>query len=238
MASDASTSCILCDKSNARLCKQCKSTSYCSKECQQKDWPTHKLLCTTFCSFDSLRRPSEESYRAILFSIDEKKPKFIWLHCTWLDDPDDGRYQNPEIMSFLGPNTSLEDKPIRYNPVIKKSLVNTIFIGHRDAFLIDGSKSNKSIKGIMATAAGQTIDWRGPIIAFGKVGLSLDPPNCRDLDMNDFRHIADFFRTYNDNCARAFLWPPATKIKGVKINCIGDQERFGRARFEAVSIFD
>jgi hypothetical protein len=29
------------------------------------------------------------------------------------------------------------------------------------------------------------------------VGLGLDPTACKDLDMNDFRHITDYFLSYN-----------------------------------------
>ncbi|XP_063956477.1 SET domain-containing protein 14-like [Lytechinus pictus] len=39
--------CHVCEKSFKVLkrCKSCKSTFYCSRECQIRDWPTHKLHC-------------------------------------------------------------------------------------------------------------------------------------------------------------------------------------------------
>lgn len=30
---------------NLKRCSRCKSTFYCSQECQKKDWPSHKLIC-------------------------------------------------------------------------------------------------------------------------------------------------------------------------------------------------
>ena len=33
-------------------------------------------------------------------------------------------------------------------------------------------------------------------MAYGKKGLSSGPTQCRDMDMNDFRHVADFFLSY------------------------------------------
>lgn len=34
-----------CTKHGTMLCGRCKQTKYCSKECQRKDWPAHKLIC-------------------------------------------------------------------------------------------------------------------------------------------------------------------------------------------------
>lgn len=33
------------DKQKLKLCSKCLATKYCSKECQQKEWPKHKLAC-------------------------------------------------------------------------------------------------------------------------------------------------------------------------------------------------
>ena len=38
--------CVICNKEGAKLCQGCHSACYCSKECQTKDWSTHKLLCS------------------------------------------------------------------------------------------------------------------------------------------------------------------------------------------------
>jgi hypothetical protein len=43
--------CLACGKSEHELqakvgsCKSCRAAAYCSRECQQADWPTHKALC-------------------------------------------------------------------------------------------------------------------------------------------------------------------------------------------------
>ncbi|KAJ7351949.1 hypothetical protein DFH08DRAFT_989849 [Mycena albidolilacea] len=42
--------CTVCGNladSELRRCGKCKHTSYCLKECQKADWPTHKLCCST-----------------------------------------------------------------------------------------------------------------------------------------------------------------------------------------------
>lgn len=42
-----SIDCAYCHKTEEHLrrCSRCKRVFYCSKECQQKDWPSHKPTC-------------------------------------------------------------------------------------------------------------------------------------------------------------------------------------------------
>jgi len=232
----ASDLCTVCNKSNARLCNRCKSTRYCSKACQQGDWLTHKLLCATFSTFNASSRPTNERFRAILFPVDDKNPKVIWLHCKWCDDGDDGRYQHPDRGALLGHDTLIKDMTIQYNPVLKRNLSDTIYVSYRDTFLVDGSKPNKSVAAITATKPGQYHDWRGSMIAYGKVGLGIDPTACKDLDMNDFRHITDFFLSYGYTPTPATQQPTGINIKGVRINCLGDRKMLSKPSFEAVEV--
>ena len=37
--------CSVCSKQGAKKCSRCKFQFYCSKECQKKDWKTHKSIC-------------------------------------------------------------------------------------------------------------------------------------------------------------------------------------------------
>ena len=233
--------CTACSESTNRLCAKCKSARYCSTACQKADWRIHKLLCTSFSEFDASSRKSDEHFRAILFPVDEKKPKFIWLHCKWHDyDDEHNSYQHPEVKSYLGSDAMAKDAPIQYNPELKRTLSDTIYVCHRDTFLVDGSKPSQSIAAITSTKAGQFHDWRGPVIAYGKVGLGIDPDFCRSLDMNDFRHVADYFLLYNYKPAPAAQQPISIRtkvmIKGVRINCLGDQKLLGKPHFEAIDV--
>lgn len=45
MASASSATCTSCSKPAANKCGGCKTLSYCSKDCQSKDWPNHKATC-------------------------------------------------------------------------------------------------------------------------------------------------------------------------------------------------
>ncbi|KAI0532870.1 hypothetical protein GGR58DRAFT_147389 [Xylaria digitata] len=230
--------CIICNKSNALRCQRCKSASYCSKLCQRGDFPIHKLLCAKFSAFDIKERPTEEHVRAILFPVDQRQPKLIWLHCEWKEPEDEYeiRWQSPNAQPYL--NSHGHEVPIRYNPVLARRLSNTVCVSYRDTFLIDGSAPNRSIKAITDTVPGYHLDWRGPIIAYGKVGADFDPEQCRDVDMNDFRHIADYLNSYGSDLTSIPAVPPANcrKIKGVKINCLGDQKVFSKPHFEEIEL--
>ncbi|OMP83424.1 hypothetical protein BK809_0004805 [Diplodia seriata] len=54
--------------------------------------------------------------------------------------------------------------------------------------------------------------------------------------MNDFRHVTDYFRSCGYEAAPATEQSTGGKLKGVRINCVGDQELLKRPHFEAVEI--
>lgn len=194
---NTSHDCTLCEKPGAHACARCKSSHYCSKECQLDDWPVHKLLCAAFSSFDMSSRPSATHFRGIAFPQDEPKPQITWLDCRWEEDDDIGvKWQHPDLNHFLGPGSSNRSSLVRTDAILQRLLKDTIDICYRDTFLVDGSKPNRSVGAVLATLPGRTHDWRGPFMAVGKKGQDLDPLECRDLDMNDFRYIADFLISY------------------------------------------
>ncbi len=228
--------CIICNESSSRFCGRCKSARYCSRACQHADWPTHKLLCAAFSNFDVARRPSKDHLRAILFPADKEKPEVIWLHCEWRNDDDDHPFQFADTEPILGADAFGSEFIVQYNTVLKRKISNAIRVCYRDAFLIDGSRRNKSFATIAATQPGEYHDWRGPIITYGREGPDLEEPACRDLDMNDFRHITDHLLTYGREPAPATQQAAVEKIKGVMINCLGDQKVLNKPKFEAVEI--
>jgi hypothetical protein len=236
--------CTLCDQGNAQFCGRCKSACYCSKECQKADWSTHKLLCTAFSKFDVSGRPTDEHVRAVLFPVNKQKPQLIWLHCKWHTgdyggDSDEWQFPNRDTLKvFLGPDTYLKQLPVTYNSMLKRGLRNTVNICYRDTFFEDGSVVNSSVAAITTTKPGQYHEWRGAVIAYGKRGSGMEPHACKDLDMSDFRHITDYFLSYCCKSTSSNLEPDINfmHVKGVKINCIGDEKMFNKPHFEAIDI--
>ncbi|KAI0098009.1 hypothetical protein GGR51DRAFT_539450, partial [Nemania sp. FL0031] len=56
--------------------------------------------------------------------------------------------------------------------------------------------------------------------------------------MNDFRHVIDHLASYNSDRVPSvpFLFPGELKVKGVKINCAGDQKMFNKPPFEEIEL--
>ncbi|KAK9442305.1 hypothetical protein VB005_03364 [Metarhizium brunneum] len=180
--------CTVCDKHDARFCGRCKSARYCSEECEKADWPTHKLLCKAFSNFDVSTRETSKHFRAFFFPVNEN-PKVIWLENKWLS----GDYA--DIKSLPGANGLLDFKPIQYSSRLGRKLDDKIYICAREEFLEDGSIPNQGVAAITSTKPGRHYDWRGPFIVTGK-RLGKERRKCRDVDMNDFRHVVDFFLSY------------------------------------------
>lgn len=231
-SSNASSLCFVCDKQGSQRCAKCKGARYCSTSCQKEDWPTHKLVCTSFMTHAATNRPTDEHFRVLLFPVDGK-PEVTWLASRWHivdQEKTDYRYQFFDLKSIPGLD-AITVSPIQRNSRLKRNLINTIYICHRDTFLIDGSKPNRSVARVTSTKPGQCHDWRGPILAYGMTDLGIDLEECRDLNMDDFRHVFDYFLSYN--------YTPTTAlqtIRAVRINCLGDQKLCNRPAFESVEV--
>ncbi|KAJ8121614.1 hypothetical protein ONZ43_g1977 [Nemania bipapillata] len=215
-SAQSSDSCIICNKPNALRCNRCKSASYCSKLCQRGDFLVHKLLCSSFSAFDVSKRPTKQHVEP--------------------EDEYDRRYQSPNARPFL--NDHGREVPIQFNAVLARRLLDAVCVSYRDTFLVDGSAPNSSVATITTTQPGYHHHWCGPIIAYGKVGSDFDPEECRDIDMHDFRHVADYFMSYGTDLISVPSSPPmnCVKVKGVRINCLGDQKMFNKPHFEEIEL--
>ncbi|KKY21880.1 putative zinc finger mynd-type protein [Diplodia seriata] len=237
--------CLACTKPAANTCARCHCSRYCSKDCQAADHATHKLLCRAYSSLNRSVRPSHEHKLGILFPPDDRKPRLVWVHFSWHEDDEDfddsftSRFQMADSAAHLGEHGA--ESQIQYNTVLQRELPNTIRIAYRDAFLKDGSHPNLTIQSL-PVHRGSIFDWRGPILAYGMHGLGVDQTVSRDLDLNDLRHLADFFVTYRNNGGDGDARNDGDssnsnkKVKGVKISCQGDQDTFGLPAFQEVEV--
>lgn len=149
----------------------------------------------------------------------------IWLPCAWTFE---GGYQAPDYDQLLGEDVCLGGLSLTHNPILERNLSDMLLLRFRDNFLEDGSRPNKSIAAITATDPGQYHDWRGPVLAYGLKALAIHSYKFKNLDMNDFRHIVDHFLSY--------CYKGDTNIKGVRINCEGDEKMLNRPKYEAVEV--
>lgn len=184
--------CILCGKPDARRCERCKSSLYCSSVCQKDDWPTHKLLCAKFADFDAEKRPTNNHIIAVMFPEDASKPKLMWLPIRSCENVDTGiSVQTPNYQGIFGPNTPHMQENL-FAAILSRELPDTYYISH-PVIPPPESKNNRCVASITALKPGPYRIWRGPLLAFVKKGVEYPLTTCRDFDMNDFRHLTDFF---------------------------------------------
>lgn len=186
--------CGICNSVTAQLCKQCRSTGYCSTHCQKIDWPSHKLLCSQY-SHNS-ERPSSLHRRAILFQDSKKQPKFVGIACK--ETVEGGhKWEEPQnVDDYMGPErTLIERTSFDHNKLRGRPLEHSIEIHNRNAFSLDGSIPNQSI--IAATQGAVPHEWCGPVVVLRKNShCTTYTGSFGDMDMEDYLHVVDHFRTY------------------------------------------
>lgn len=225
--------CPTCTEITKLLCSGCRAVNYCSEECQEADWPAHKLLCSAYKDMEA--RPNENARRVLFFPPDSSKPVFLWRKVlTYHDDDGTLSFKKPRLSEEMGtehPDVSTIDR----NAITGVPLGYHIYLRYDDNFLQNYQKENLAVAA--ATKGFSRISWRGPILAYcglvDPVSAKQDIVNVTDMCMMEYSHvIAYFIRTYRSTDADAALKGP--KIEAVKVMCNGAIDAGKGPRFQAV----
>ncbi|PBK58431.1 hypothetical protein ARMSODRAFT_1091217 [Armillaria solidipes] len=154
--------CVVCDNPSRTQCSQCHSVAYCSGEHQAQDWPTHKAYCKLVSA------PGITTHDAILFGVNETRPRMIKLPWSWGADCEDldpeDRYQMLDHkLWYSGHGHFVRPLFIETFGATPKKLGHTIAVQYDDHFTMNGSPINRCIQTI--TGGEAAIRWAGNVIA-------------------------------------------------------------------------
>ncbi|KAL2068295.1 hypothetical protein VTL71DRAFT_16393 [Oculimacula yallundae] len=220
--------CFSTSTSEAQVCGTCKSSAYCSKACQQVDWPLHKILCKKLAKLLRTSRPKYPTKLGILLSADNPEPKLVWVPYQKPPKPNSSTtYEEMVIHHLLGePITeTIESFNIARNEVRGYGLDHTVVIYARDNWLNDGSKPNQAA--LALTDWELPYDWRGNVLILsnkGLVGSTVPSPpgdgedlilsalreggelepyhDFQDMTLADFRTAVDYLSRYGTKTKR------------------------------------
>ena len=232
-----SASCVICNRSPAKPDKTCGSSAYCSKSCQQADWPRHKLLCTEYAAAKT--RPSERHRLAILFKADEPKPNLCWVDCELREESGEQPYEVPRMDKILG-----DDDPhsghhiVLRNPRRNRDLLNTLEVSFRDSFLMDGLNPNQSILKALGASRPTMPHWRGPVVVMRKQGSGIDPAYYGDITLDDYSNALDYLTIHGDDGVTTPIegFRRDDTVLGVKLSCYGSWKLYNAKQFVAVEV--
>ncbi|KAI1129969.1 hypothetical protein F5Y10DRAFT_276476 [Nemania abortiva] len=185
--------CTYCEMKGRFTCNGCVSARYCSRACQIRDWPIHRLLCGNLSEFNKTPCPSPDHVAAILFPAKEATPRFIWL-----EQFSEGDYLFPIIDCWLRPYARRANMIADMNALLEEAGHGRVghgllMIGAHEKPLPD-APVNASI--LALGKPDQMKTWFGNQIIVGRKpnetgtrGITLDHVNFRD-----FRHAVDLYQ--------------------------------------------
>ncbi|KAH7312653.1 hypothetical protein B0I35DRAFT_437466 [Stachybotrys elegans] len=171
--------CMSCNNPAVERCGQCKDAKYCSKGCQTRDWPVHKLLCSSMAQADSTT-PHTKKFRGIVFSksnAGDYTARFMW----WEKHP---------LCYVSSIDHPVGEMSIVFDPILGRTLDNAIHIVYRKVVIQRASLTERQLcKASIEFPA----EWNSTVLAYGSIGTALGTGQPRSLNMNDLRHIANHF---------------------------------------------
>lgn len=220
MEAGSDTECAICRRGIKFRCTACFSTGYCSAECKDTDWPSHKVLCHRFKNILAGKPVGDDTMLVFCFVPNAPIPFLGWLtqeqicrlQVAWTRESGS---KTTEFTTMGGIN------PIRQRPYRRPLLL--MHEPHQSQHGIH----NRSVESI--TGAGRESMWRGWVMA---VDHSRDWMNLRDL-----RELADFFTSYQrDDAQLEVLRQDTKKVVAVRINCLDDVISHSLPEYEAVLV--
>ena len=219
----------MCSAATTKTCHVCETSSYCSKTCQEADWPCHKLACEAFKELD----PTTRTLRCgIFFPVDQKRPEFVWVSCPLIE--------GPQVDPFFG-DACHNRRYVFNNTLIPRKLDAFLTVIHLDPWTVGNPAVNQSV--LSATKDQKPYHpWRGPILFLKNDCQRWDPdnPEYQDIGIGEFRDVVGFLTADGDPNLYFydFIYPSSgveKQISGVKISCQGDILA-GAPKFEAIKV--
>lgn len=222
--------CIICPKPSTSTCSSCRELPYCSKQCQEIDWPIHNLVCKPFLKdFTEDKRPSSistlvEYTRGIYFPETGDSPVFVWL-------PFCRQQMSPTFADFgINDEDMVRIQSCFWNKILDRVLdqkltcfAHCTMVGNKLG--VSQATPNNSMCKVDKELSEY---WKGPFFVYGTiggVGGDSGTPRCHDLGLQDFRHVVDMLRVHHYEASphqKLYTIEAGEKVKGVRLNCVGD----------------
>ncbi|KAF2820473.1 hypothetical protein CC86DRAFT_113524 [Ophiobolus disseminans] len=191
--------CLRCNKVGVKQCSSCANARYCSTQCQKQDWKQHKIICGAFQALEE--RPSPKHIRAILFPIDDDKPRFVWItrYTHWFYD------LKTEWGPLLGNPQSHESQFFGQTHGLRRPLVGAkdIMVEYNSTFALDDSPSNQSM--LKLAGMKQPRRWCRSFIAHGYYEENGKLVDTVDVNTNDFGALMEHFNSRVDTIPKCCL---------------------------------
>lgn len=225
--------CNICGSTESKVCSKCRSSAYCSIECQRADLPSHRLLCSEVASST---RPGPSYKRAILFPADTENPKLIWVECIEKVSRAGATVEYPKAAEHLYEETCMpEVMSVVYNYRRKKEMRNSLRLVFQAKNREDGMQPNESIQ--MAVGKLRLCIWRGPVVVMRN--REKDPDLYDDITLQDYRQAIDHFFYYKLDMGydgEKDIKGCTKKMQGVRINCLGDRYHYKMEKYTPVEV--
>ncbi|CAJ2510855.1 Uu.00g064800.m01.CDS01 [Anthostomella pinea] len=240
-------SCCMCDGEAPLQCQRC-SSRYCSRSCQEKDFPTHQHLCRLFGRFgecDSCGMPRPTPFKHVLgmyFPDQDLRPQLVWIRI----DPVQGPLFKDHCYGFFTvvDNHLVEEKisdtyrdaNVSAQPLLDIGRGLRCYIHNRDTAW--QQHINWSVLALAPPGHAQVVYESVIFCAFTSDTLTRstgqdDPVTFEDVTPRDYRKAIDMFTIANPlnpcitDIDRFPLGPLGCKAwPAVKVNCAAEIERF------------
>lgn len=197
--------CAFCRRSITFMCTACGSSAYCSAECKDADWPSHRVLCREFVSHLAVAPSDDDDATPVVcFPPEASNPFFAWRTTAQLaQTPFEWRLESSSDAVVC---TTVEGT----NPIRQRPYRRPILLLHAAHHLQRGIR-NPSVDSIIGSA--RRSQWRGWVTAI------IPSPVGGGIDMRDVRELADFFTSYQlDDFQLGLLREGVEKNTGVCLN--------------------
>ncbi|KAF7289100.1 MYND-type domain-containing protein [Mycena chlorophos] len=186
--------CRVCGRPTSQWCSRCNNAHYCSNGHQNADWGIHRAECRPTNTLLIATPPpvSSETIRvsAILFAVDEDRPRPIDLQCHPPHRPSQSMCPIPILQDYFN---SQPGEVVLTQGLNGEVLRFPLHVFYSSTAMARGSPVNSAVRHITSGAAPRP--WAGNVVALKFSGTRRQ--GYTDAGPNDLPALSAYFLTFS-----------------------------------------